>query len=142
MSEPPLSLKRLQNRSQFLRAARGRKYATPSLVLQAVRQSDEAASDGSASDGSGDVIGDSVGVGFTATKKLGNAVVRNRAKRRLRAAAEAVLPQQGRAGYDYVLIGRQGTLERPFQNLLEDLELALQMISKPRSRDQKKRRQQ
>ncbi len=137
MSEPPLSLKRLQNRSQFLRAARGRKYATPGLVLQAVRQSDEAASDGS-----GDVIGDSVGVGFTATKKLGNAVVRNRAKRRLRAAAEAVLPDQGRAGYNYVLIGRQGTLQRPFQNLLEDLELALQMISKPRSRDQKKRRQQ
>ena len=137
MSEPPLSLKRLQNRSQFLRAARGRKYATPSLVLQAVRQSDDAANDGS-----NDVIGDSISVGFTATKKLGNAVVRNRAKRRLRAVAEAVLPQQGQTGYDYVLIGRQGTLERPFQNLLDDLELALQMISKPRSRDHNKQRQQ
>jgi len=129
MNEPPVSLKRLQNRSQFLRAARGRKYATPGLVLQSVRQSDNGSSD-------------CVGVGFTATKKLGNAVIRNRAKRRLRAVAQAVLPWSGRAGYDYVLIGRQGTLERPFQNLLEDLELALQMISKPRSKDQHKRRQQ
>ena len=126
VSKPLVPLKRLQNRSQFLRAARGRKYATPGLVLQAVRPYPE-------------VPSDNIAVGFTATKRLGNAVVRNRAKRRLRAVAEAVLPSQGKAGTDYVLIGRQGTLERPFENLLEDLELALQMISKPRLRDQKKR---
>jgi ribonuclease P protein component len=83
-----------------------------------------------------------ISFGVTATKKLGNAVVRNRAKRRLRAVAEAVFPVSGKAGTEYVLIGRQGTLDRSFEKLLEDLELALQMISKPRPRDQRKRRRQ
>ena len=64
-------------------------------------------------------------VGFTATKKLGGAVDRNRSKRRLRAAAAAVLPLFGRAGNDYVLVSRQDTLTRPFEQLLDDLKSAL-----------------
>ena len=64
-------------------------------------------------------------VGFTATRKLGGAVVRNRAKRRLRAAAATVLPLYGREGNDYVLVARQGTLTRPFSGLLDDLTTAL-----------------
>jgi len=64
-------------------------------------------------------------VGFTATKKLGNAVIRNRARRRLRAAAAAALPLYGLAGNDYVLVARQETLSRPFQGLIGDLVSAL-----------------
>ena len=64
-------------------------------------------------------------VGFTASRKIGGAVERNRAKRRLRAAAAAVLPLSGHEGNDYVLVARPGTLTRPFANLLEDLGAAL-----------------
>lgn len=69
-------------------------------------------------------------VGFTVTKKVGNAVVRNRVKRRLRAAAEEVFPRLGRAGTDYVVIGRLGALTRPFAALLQDLEQAVERIDR------------
>jgi ribonuclease P protein component len=64
-------------------------------------------------------------VGFTASRKVGGAVERNRAKRRLRAAAAAVLPLYGLAGNDYVLVARAATLTRPFDDLLADLAAAL-----------------
>jgi ribonuclease P protein component len=66
-----------------------------------------------------------IGVGFTATKKVGGAVVRNRAKRRLREAARLLLPEHGRAGHDYVFIARQGAAERPWPRLLDDVKSAL-----------------
>jgi ribonuclease P protein component len=83
-----------------------------------------------------------VRVGFTASRKVGNAVVRNRAKRRLRAAAARVLSNQGKSGMDYVLIARGATAERPFAALLTDLELALRRVepslarSRPRTAEQ------
>jgi ribonuclease P protein component len=64
-------------------------------------------------------------VGFTASRKIGGAVERNRAKRRLRAAAAAVLPLSGHDRTDYVLIARPATLNRSFGGLLEDLAAAL-----------------
>ena len=64
-------------------------------------------------------------VGFTATKKIGNAVVRNRAKRRLRELAKALLPTLGTVGFDYVFIARQGTVGREFTGLLDDTRQAL-----------------
>ena len=65
-------------------------------------------------------------VGFTCSKKVGNAVLRNRAKRRLREVARHVLPELGRPGWDYVLIGRQdATVARDFRDLTEDLRTAL-----------------
>jgi len=69
-------------------------------------------------------------VGFTATKKVGNAVIRNKAKRRLRACARAVLPRCGLAGHDYVLIARNSTVTRDFALLLDDVEKALISLSK------------
>jgi ribonuclease P protein component len=64
-------------------------------------------------------------VGFTASRKIGNAVARNRARRRLKAAAQQVLPLYGLPGNDYVLVARRETLTRPFGELLGDLETAL-----------------
>ncbi len=90
----------------------------PGLVLQAKRRSD-----------TGDEPVDApYRIGFTATKKIGNAVVRNRTKRRLRAAAAALLPRYGRPGYDYVLVGRVTTPARKFDALCDDLQKALMRI--------------
>ena len=66
-----------------------------------------------------------IGVGFTATKKIGGAVVRNRAKRRLRETARALLPLHGDAGHDYVFVARAGTPDRPWERLVDDVKSAL-----------------
>src|SRR5690606_19567305 len=109
---------RLKTRPQFLKvAAAKRKWVTPGLVLQAARRpqgedrAEIVAFVAPAQRPSADEA--EVRVGFTVTRKVGNAVERNRAKRRLRAAAAEVLPRLGRAGTDYVVIGRIGTLSRP-----------------------------
>ncbi|GAA4026070.1 hypothetical protein GCM10022281_00800 [Sphingomonas rosea] len=68
-------------------------------------------------------------VGFTVTKKIGNAVVRNRMKRRLRALAAEMLPEGGTAGADHILIGRQGGIERDFALLRADLAKALRKVA-------------
>lgn len=105
----PGRLPRLTRRREFLRAAsRGRKAARPSLVLQALPQPEG-----------------SLRLGFTATKKIGNAVVRNRAKRRLREAARLTLGEAPPPGWDLVLIARDGTGSRPWDKLLADLRGAL-----------------
>ncbi len=109
---------RLKRRTEFLQvAASRRKYVTPGLVLQVMRRPD----------GEGPPR-----VGFTATRKLGGAVVRNRARRRLRAAAQAVLPVAAAPGYDYVLIARAGTITRPWTLLLEDLRKAIEALTSRR----------
>ena len=88
---------RLTRRSDFLRAARGVKEVTPGFVLQGRDRRDGS---------------DAIRVGFTCSKKVGNAVARNRAKRRLREIARLDLPRVGRPGWDYVLIGRKDTTAR------------------------------
>jgi len=67
-------------------------------------------------------------VGFTASRRVGGAVARNRAKRRLRAAAEMVLPRRAKADRDYVLIARTVTLKRRFEDLVRDLDRALMRL--------------
>ena len=67
-------------------------------------------------------------IGFTVSKKVGHAVARNRARRRLRAAAAEVMPRRAAPGTDYVLIGRKGTLTRPYALLIDDLETALERL--------------
>ncbi|MEM9578841.1 MAG: ribonuclease P protein component [Pseudomonadota bacterium] len=110
-----LRLKTLTKRADFLRAARGPRVAMPGFVLQMRKRPGQ------------DVMG--MRVGFTCSKKVGNAVARNRAKRRLREIARLVLPEMGREGMDYVLIGRAGTTaSRPFEQLRADLETALHKL--------------
>jgi ribonuclease P protein component len=115
-------LARLKTRADFLRVAGARaRAARPGLVLQAAPQPGEP--------------GAGLRVGYTASRRVGNAVARNRAKRRLRAAAAAVLPAQGNDGVDYVLIARSGTGGRPYAELVADLEGALRQLSRPGRRE-------
>ena len=67
-------------------------------------------------------------VGFTVTRKVGAATIRNRAKRRLREVARQVLPEHGAKGQDFVVIGRKGTLNRSFDALVGDMETALRKL--------------
>lgn len=69
-----------------------------------------------------------VRVGFTVSRKVGNAVVRNRVRRRLREVARQIIPGQARAGLDYVLVGRQGALKRDFAVLKDELVEALRRL--------------
>ena len=104
---------RLKRRAEFLRVAgKGSKAPAPGLVLQALKRDDNAPAR----------------LGFTVTKKVGNAVVRNRTKRRLREAARLLLRECPLAGVDLVLIGRDGTRDRPFALLMDDLERALRRV--------------
>ena len=113
MARPRLT--RLKRRAEFLRvAAKGRKFAAPGLVLQCAP-----------SEAPGAALPH---VGFTCSKKVGNAVERNRARRRLRAVADAVMATEAEPDRDYVLIGRQETLVRPFALLLQDLRTALKRV--------------
>ena len=103
------SLQRLTKRPQFLFVRAGFRASRSNVMVEARRR---------AADGP-------VGVGLTATKKIGNAVTRNRARRRLRGAARQLLPQHGLAGVDYVLVARQSTPDADWAALLDDLKSAL-----------------
>ena len=116
-TDPPpavsVCLETLTKRADFLACARAAKAPMPAFLLQARRHDD----------------GTGVRVGFTASKKVGNAVTRNRAKRRLRALARAVLAETGRPGWDYVLVARAGaTVALPFVEMENDLRRALAKV--------------
>lgn len=106
---------RLKTRPQFLAAAKGPAIRRGLVVVQTRDRRDD---------------NSSVGAGFTATKKIGKAVVRNRAKRRLREAARLLLPLHGQSGWDYVFIARNETAVAPWSRLLDDVETALVRLAR------------
>jgi ribonuclease P protein component len=110
-SDVPMSV--IRKRADFLRAASARRHAAPSFLLQGRDRGD----------------GDGPRVGFTCSKKVGNAVARNFAKRRLREAARLALGPLARLGWDYVLVGRPGaTATRDFAALLDDVRMAVARV--------------
>ena len=107
---------RLTRRAEFLAvAAKGRRAAVHGLVLQALPREDQGR----------------MRLGFTVTKKVGNAVVRNRTRRRLKEAARLALAEHPPAGFDLVLIGRDATRARPFAELMDDLRRAMKKAGVP-----------
>ena len=112
---------RLTVRAEFLKAAKAPYQARGAVVVQARDRGD------------GPDSGSEMRVGFTATKKIGGAVVRNRAKRRLREAARALLPLHGLPGHDYVFVARAPTVTRDWAGLLDDVKAALIRLSRPKT---------
>jgi ribonuclease P protein component len=110
-------------RRDFLTAARADRWSMPGLLMQARRRAPD------------EPLGTAPRVGFTCSKKVGNAVARNRAKRRLRAAVDAAMPGRALPGWDYVLIGRHdATAARPMPELVADLIKALEVLPAGRGR--------
>jgi ribonuclease P protein component len=110
-----IKVERLKRRADFLAVAgQRRKYVAPGLILQACRRNA--------------VERNSARLGFTASRKVGISVVRNRARRRLKAAAQQVLERHAAPGHDYVVIARGETLTRKFPDLLLDLETAMRRL--------------
>ncbi|MDX2274818.1 MAG: ribonuclease P protein component [Hyphomonadaceae bacterium] len=101
---------RLTKRAQFLYVRGGAKAVRETVIIEARRRQPAEGA---------------VGVGFTASKKVGNAVARNRSRRRLREAAKRLLPSLGLPGADYVLVARQTTPDAPWARLLDDVQNAL-----------------
>jgi ribonuclease P protein component len=110
MPDPAFPIERLKKRSEFLACAQAPSCAKGALVVQARPREDDQRL---------------VRAGFTATKRIGGAVDRNRAKRRMREAARLLLPLHAEAGCDYVFIARGGATSRPWDRLLDDMKTAL-----------------
>ncbi len=124
------SVSTLRQRADFLKASRARRQATAGFILQARRRNTDETADSN------------IRIGYTCSKKVGNAVARNRAKRRLREIARAVIPVTGSSGWDYVLVGRRvETATRNYQVMVQDLEAAMLKVHatrkpKPRKPEQ------
>ncbi len=114
MTDTNIKLGVLKKRSEFLYVRNGLYSAKGGVVVQMRENQDRTG----------------IGIGFTATKKIGNAVIRNRAKRRLREVARALLPELGLSGHDYVFIARDGTTARQWTDLLDDTRKALITLSR------------
>ena len=117
---------RLKRRPEFLAvAASRRRWVAPGLILQAARRPEDS------------TLPPAPRIGFTASRKVGIAVERNRARRRLKAAAEQVLPLHGAPGFDYVAIARSETVKRPFADLVADFATALDRLNARAKADSK-----
>jgi ribonuclease P protein component len=120
---PSPKLERLRKRWQFLAVAKGRSHARGAVMIQVAPRV--------AIEGCPPPDPTLIGVGFTATKRVGGAVVRNRAKRRLREAARALVPLHGLPGHDYVVVARASVTTRSWERLLDDVKSALISLAAP-----------
>ena len=118
MSDAAFPMARLTKRSEFLACAQAPSCARGALVVQARPRGDDLAL---------------VRIGFTATKRIGGAVQRNRAKRRMREAARRIVPEVAVVGVDYVFIARGGVITRPWARLLDDMKSALLRLAADRA---------
>ncbi len=129
MSGARRALLTLARRADFLRVAgRGTKWATAGLILQACPNRAEESAAGAGQSGANVSATETIRVGYTASKKVGGAVVRNRARRRLKALARDVLAREAAPGHDYVLIARAETATRDYADLQNDLRFALKRL--------------
>jgi ribonuclease P protein component len=119
-----VDLSTLKKRAEFLRVRGGPRWSTPAFVLEARART-------------GDTESPEPRFGFTVSKKVGGAVVRNRVRRRLRALVTALAPERLRPGFDYVLIARPGAELRSYQDLAVDLGQALDRVHRPRGRERR-----
>lgn len=127
------AIPRLKRRAEFLKVAgAGRKFVAPGLILQVWRRDTAAiapSADGKRPpEAAGEPVGAAPRIGYTASRKVGIAVARNRARRRLRAAVAEIMPGHAAPGHDYVLVARAATLKRPYSALVGDLETALRRL--------------
>jgi len=122
-------VRRLKRRSEFLAvAATRRRWVTPAFVLQAGPRPAGGAT--ALEPGPKPALEEAeIGLGFTASRRVGKAVARNRARRRLVEAARAVLPGPARPGFNYVIVARPAVLTCPFERLLSDLRTAFARLS-------------
>lgn len=111
----------LRKRRDFLAAAKAERAGAASFLMQGRNRGDAGM----------------MRVGFTVTKKTGNAVVRNRIRRRLREAVRRVLPEAGRAGFDYVLVAREAALRTPFDALVQEIERSVRKVHAPKAKGSK-----
>ena len=118
MADAAFPIERLKKRADFLACAKAASCARGSVVVQARPRDDQPL----------------VRAGFTATKRIGGAVERNRAKRRLREAARLLLPALASPGFDYVFVARGGVTTRPWPSLLDDVKSALIRLAAERDR--------
>jgi ribonuclease P protein component len=123
LQKPDLKIERLKTRPEFLACAKAPACARGAVLIQA-RFREEWARDETPL----------VRAGFTATKRIGGAVERNRAKRRLREAARLLLPALATPGFDYVFVARGGVTSRPWPRLLDDVKSALIRLAADRDR--------
>jgi len=122
----PPAIERLKRRSDFLRIAASHcKLVTPGLILQAMIRKGDSSENSSGASMEKNML---IRIGYTASKKVGGAVERNRARRRLRAVVAKIIPDHAKPGYDFILIARKGTLTRPFSELLKDLVKSLKQL--------------
>lgn len=118
MPDAPFKIERLKKRPDFLACAQAPHCARGAVIVQARPRDSEPL----------------VRAGFTATRRIGGAVERNRAKRRLREAARLLLPALGSPGFDYVFVARGGVTTRPWPRLLDDVKSALIRLAADRDR--------
>jgi ribonuclease P protein component len=119
-----VALTTLKKRTEFLRVRGGPRWSTPAFVLEARSRPEETQETGAR-------------FGFTVSKKIGGAVVRNRVRRRFRALVAALDPAAVRAGFDYVLIARPGAEQRSYGELTADLNAALDRVHRSRGRERR-----